>query len=208
MSVSKAMFYPESGGAFAVQYNPVDFKFDKPVSWKEHDEQGQESKLEFQKVQPATISMELVFDTTHNDSDVRKGWVNKLLEMTNPTVPDGGDVKKMRPPIVEFSWGEFTFTGVVESVNATYTMFSQQGNPIRAQASLKMKEWTKKSSYGGGGGSGLGTDKVQLVTVQAGQTLSQIASSNNTSMQSILDCNPQITDPLNITVGAVLAIYF
>lgn len=209
MSVSKAMFIPENGGAFAVQYNPVNFKFDKPVSWKEHDEQGQESKLEFQKVQPATISMELTFDTTHNDNDVRKSWVNKLLQMTNPTVPDEGDTEKMRPPIVEFSWGEFMFVGVVESVNATYSMFSQQGNPIRAKASVKMKEWTPRNTYSfGGGGGGLSTEKVQLVTVQAGQTLSQIASANNTTMQAILNCNPQISDPLNITVGAVIAIHF
>jgi len=209
MSVTKAMFYPENSGPFPVQYNPVNFKLDKPVSWKEHDEQGQESKLEFQKVQPATISMELIFDTTHEDKNVSKVWVEKVLEMTNASVPDGGDCTKMRPPIVDFTWGEFRFTGVVESVNAQYTMFSQQGSPLRAKVSLKMKEWTPKNNYAGSGSSsGLSTEKVRLVTVQAGQSLSQIAASNNTTMQSILDCNPQINDPFNIVVGAVLAIHF
>lgn len=209
MSVTKAKFEPEVGGPLVVQYNPVNFKFDKPVSWKEQEEQGQTSKMEFQKVQPATISMELTFDTTHDGSDVRQSWVNALLAMTNPIVPDGGEAEKLRPPIVDFEWGNFSFSGVLEAVNAQYTMFSQQGAPLRAKVSVKMKEYTPKSDYAGGGGSnGLGSDKVQLVTVQAGQTLSQIASSNNTTMSAILDCNPQISDPLNITVGAVLAIYF
>ena len=62
--VSKAVFFAEAeGGAsksFTVQYNPKDFKFDKKVSWKEHDDQGQEGSLEFQKATPATMSMELI----------------------------------------------------------------------------------------------------------------------------------------------------
>ena len=80
--VSKAVFFAEAeGGAsksFTVQYNPKDFKFDKKVSWKEHDDQGQEGSLEFQKATPATMSMELIFDTTHDKSDVRTVWVNRL----------------------------------------------------------------------------------------------------------------------------------
>ena len=42
-SVQKAQFEnADSGGCFEVQYNPKDFKFTKPVSWKEHDDQGKE----------------------------------------------------------------------------------------------------------------------------------------------------------------------
>ena len=210
MSVEKAKFLPECGSPLTIQYNPVNFKFDKPVSWKEAESQGQESQLEFQKVQPASVSMELIFDTTHDDNDVRQVWVNKLLAMTNPTIPAGGEQgEKLRPPTVDFEWGTFAFTGVLESVNATYTMFSQQGNPIRAKVSVKMKEYTAKKDYSGsGGGQGLGTEKVQLVTAQAGQTVSQIASDNNCSMSDLLDWNPHITDPLNITVGVVVVIHF
>ena len=58
---------------------------DKKVSWKEHDDQGQEGSLEFQKATPATMSMELIFDTTHDKSDVRTVWVNRLLSLTNPS---------------------------------------------------------------------------------------------------------------------------
>ena len=207
MSVSKAQFCAETG-TFPVQYNPVNFKFDKPVSWKEHDEQGQESKLEFQKAQPANITMELFFDTTNSGGDVRTSWVNKLLELTNPVIPDESDCEKMRPPIVEFMWGAFFFTGVVESVNATYTMFSQSGNPLRAKVQLKMKEWTPDNSYSSGGGAnGLSSEKTQLVTVQAGQSLSQIASSNNTTQQAIQSANPQVSDWLNLTAGTVLSVF-
>jgi len=207
MSVSKAQFNAENS-KFPVQYNPVNFKFDKPVSWKEHDEQGQESKLEFQKAQPANISMELVFDTTNSGGDVRVTWVNKLLELTNPTVPDESDSTKKRPPIVDFCWGAFFFTGVVEAVNVTYTMFASSGNPLRANVSLKMKEWTPESTYASGGrAQGLSSNKINLVTVQAGQSVSQIAAANNTTQQAIQESNPQISDWLNLVAGTVLSIF-
>ncbi|MFT5679336.1 MAG: hypothetical protein ACI8RZ_000240 [Myxococcota bacterium] len=207
MSVSKAQFCAETG-TFPVQYNPVNFKFDKPVSWKEHDEQGQESKLEFQKSQPANISMELIYDTTNSGSDVRQTWVDQLLALTNPVIPDEGDTDKMRPPKVDFEWGSFCFTGVVESVNATYTMFAQSGNPLRAKVQLKMKEWTPDNEYSGGGGAdGLSSTKIQLVTVQAGQSLSQIASSNNTTQGAIQDANPQVSDWLNLAAGSILSVF-
>ena len=98
--VSKAVFFAEAeGGAsksFTVQYNPKDFKFDKKVSWKEHDDQGQEGSLEFQKATPATMSMELIFDTTHDKSDVRTVWVNRLLSLTIPVVkPVGGQAGQL-----------------------------------------------------------------------------------------------------------------
>jgi len=208
MGVTKAKFGGEEVTVFTVQYNPVNFKFDKPVSWKEHDEQGKESKLEFQKSQPANISMELIFDTTNSNTDVRQGWVNKLLELTNPTVPDEGDTKKMRPPKVKFEWGAFCFTGVVESVNTTYTMFSTTGDPLRAKVQLKMKEWKPEKGYKStGGADGLLSNKIQLVTVQAGQSLSQVASANNTTQQAIQEANPQVSDWLNVAAGTILAVF-
>ena len=37
---------------------------------------------------------------------------------------------------ISFSWGEMTYTGVLTNVNAQYTMFSTDGNPIRANVDL------------------------------------------------------------------------
>ena len=41
-SGGKASFIDlDLGRTFSVQYNPKEFKVDKAVSWKEHDDQGQ-----------------------------------------------------------------------------------------------------------------------------------------------------------------------
>ena len=102
--VSKAVFFAEGSGggtqSFTVQYNPKDFKFDKKVSWKPSEEQGQESTLEFQKATPANMSMELIFDTTHDKSDVRTVWVHQLLALTNPVIT-GWLSRLTNPPMLK-----------------------------------------------------------------------------------------------------------
>ena len=184
--VSKAVFFAESSGggskSFTVQYNPKDFKFDKKVSWKEHDDQGQEGSLEFQKATPATMSMELLFDTTHDKSDVRTVWVNRLLSLTNPVVSpvggEAGNIEKSRPPKVTFAWGKFEMFGVIESLNVSYMMFSAEGTPLRAKVAIKMKEWSPENYADGEAGarSGYGSAPIKLVTVQAGETLTSLAA--------------------------------
>jgi len=206
-SLTKAIFSGENGTTIPVQYNPTNFQFSKPVSWKEHDDQGKESTLEYQKNSPASMSCELLFDGTATGEDVRATWVGGMLSFTNPSVPLKGEPKKMRPPIVTFLWGDFQFKGVIESLDVTYMMFSTSGSPIRAKVGVKMKEWTPEAEYSGGAGAaGYGLGKVKLVTVGAGDTITSIAMANGTTAQAICDAN-NVSDPVNISVGMVLAIY-
>ncbi len=193
--VTKARFESENGTSFETQYNPKDFKFDKKVTWQEHKDQGQESALEFQKNTPASMSMELTFDTTHNKGDVRTTWVNKLLALTNPSVkPSKGEAKsldKKRPPKVTFSWGSFQMIGVIEALNVTFLMFSSEGTPLRAKVQVKMKEWAPEEYEDGTGGSGdwYASDPVKLVTVGAGQTVTAVAMANDADWRQMCDDN-------------------
>lgn len=200
-SVDKAWFYnDDTGDWFEVQYNPVNFKFNKPVSWKEHDDQGKEGSLEFQKASPASMSMELTFDTTHDGSDVRTAWVNLLLYLTNPLVPAGSGeqscLEKKRPPKVWFRWGKFKLLGVIESVDATYLMFSPEGTPLRAKVTVKMKEWNPEDYDNGGGGSYYESEPVSLVTVGPGETITAVALANDADWREICDKN-NINDPMD-----------
>lgn len=196
------------GGQFAVQYNPKEFKVDKAVSWKEHDDQGQTNAgLEFQKGAPLVVTMEMYFDTTNEgNSDVREKWVNKLMYLTNASVEETseGSAKKKRPPKVRFTWGSFTMTCVLESVNATYIMFAASGTPIRARVSVKMKEWMPTDVANGSGGSYIEGTKVKLVT-SSGGTASSIAASNNVSTRALMEAN-DIEDPFDIPAGTELRI--
>ncbi|HCH61363.1 MAG TPA: hypothetical protein DFR83_01065 [Deltaproteobacteria bacterium] len=209
-SVTKALFVPENGPAFNVQFNPTQFQFNKAVEWTPHDDQGQESTLEFQKSSPASITMELYFDTTTDGcADVRAAWVNTLLSMTNPSVtPDdgqAGDIAKKRPPKVTFIWGQFRMSGVLKKVDATYLMFASTGAPVRAKVAVEMMEW-KPAEYQAGGGTGsLNTAPVQLVTVAPGETITAVAMRLGTSTKEICEQN-NISDATADHSGKTLAI--
>ncbi len=209
-SVTKALFVPENGPSFKVQFNPTQFQFNKAVEWTPHDDQGQESTLEFQKNSPASITMELYFDTTHQGyGDVRTLWVNTLLSMTNPSMsPEDGqasDMKKKRPPKVTFIWGQFRMSGVIKKVDATYLMFSSSGNPVRAKVSIEMMEWKPREYQAGGGSGSLNSAPVQLVKVEPGETVTAVALRMGTSTKAVCEQN-NIDDPQADLSGQVLAV--
>lgn len=212
--MNKARFDVENSGFFEVQYNPENFKVDRSASWKEAEDQGTLSGLEFQKLAPATVSMELTFDTTVTGDDVRTAWVNRLVDTLQPRVRftaeegegQGQPLEKVRPPKVTFTWGDFELEGVLESLSVTYLMFSETGVPLRAKAQVKMKEFkTPEGVMVTGGGQGYVLPKVQLVQVQQGQTLSMIASMAGTTAQALADMNG-ISNPLDLSAGAMLMV--
>jgi hypothetical protein len=182
---------------FTVQYNPKEFKVDKKVSWKEVDEQGKDpSPLEFQKGSPRTISMELMFDTTNEETetDVFAYWVEQLLAMTNadstPQTGEATDQGKERPTTVRFEWGTFELTGVIESITTSYTLFSSSGTPLRAKCQVKMKEWDPDAFvYADMGAGRWEGNEIKVIETKPGQTPTQLAQENNTTTQQVCKDN-------------------
>jgi hypothetical protein len=210
----KARFEIENSGFFEVQYNPEKFQVDRAATWQEAADQGTVSGLEFQKIAPASVSMELNFDTTVDGADVRTAWVNRFVSALQPKVKftteqgsgQGQPLEKVRPPKVTFIWGNFDLEGVIESLNVSYTMFAEDGTPIRAKVSLKMKEFKSPDRVDiSGGGQGYEIAKIQLVQVQQGQTLSMLAGALGTSAQVLADMNG-ISNPLELAAGTMLMV--
>ncbi len=91
----------------------------------------------------ATVEMDLLFDTTQKDDDVRNTTL-KIAAMITGSTKDGtsGDDKNSAPPVphVRFSWGTFIFYGSIQSMTETLDFFSEQGMPLRATVHLSMSE--------------------------------------------------------------------
>ncbi|MDR1952987.1 MAG: hypothetical protein LBQ21_00675 [Clostridiales Family XIII bacterium] len=49
-----------------------------------------------------------------------------------------GALRNVNTRSINFAWGEFSLTGILEHVNAEYVMFSPSGNPIRAFVTLRL----------------------------------------------------------------------
>src|SRR5262249_52430708 len=90
--------------------------------------------LQFVHGNTRTLSMELFFDTYEKGQDVTDETkkVYQLLEIESST---------HAPPICDLSWGKFTFTGVLDHVSGKYTMFLEDGTPVRATLSVTFKEF-------------------------------------------------------------------
>jgi phage protein U len=62
--------------------------------------------------------------------------------MASVWIPSSADENKRRPHLCVATWGKTVqdFTCVIESISTKYTMFSEDGIPLRATCTVKLKE--------------------------------------------------------------------
>ena len=117
----------ESGERVKCLFNPKEYTFAKQNNWKDQQTGKNVPQIEFGGGQPATLQMELFFDTyaqfksTGTPKDVRKEYTDKIwkLMIVDPKLTDAKN-QKGRPPKVIFSWGQtWLFKAVITSITAT-----------------------------------------------------------------------------------------
>jgi Contractile injection system tube protein/LysM domain len=187
---------------YTVLFNPKEYSVSKSVQWEPHKAPGLDTpEQEFTSGNPAVLSVELFFDTYEQKKDVRKEHTEKILQLALV------DADKHRPPLVMFSWGGFTFKGVVETLNLRYTMFLQDGKPCRATAALTIKEaQTAKEQLEKNPRNS--PDHTKRRTVKQGETLALIAYEeydDAAEWRRIADANG-IGDPKDVRPGTVLTL--
>lgn len=128
-----------------VCFNPKEYSLEKSVEWDAEKAFSDAPAPEFKAPKPMTLSVTLQFDCYEERANVRDKWVRKLekLTMMKKQPKNAGDFKQhkkeLRPPVILFVWGRFTFKGVVESLSQKYTMFLSDGTPVRAECALKIR---------------------------------------------------------------------
>lgn len=135
-------------------FNPKELSFSKSVGWND-DKAGVGTdypSLQFTAGQAITLSVELLFDQYEQGGDVR-GIVGQVMSLALVNKNLG------RPPMVQLIWAgtdvlfdKGEFTGVVDSVQAKYTMFHSSGKPCRASVTVALKQADRVTASGGEGG--------------------------------------------------------
>jgi LysM repeat protein len=206
----------DQGGKFEVQFNPKEFKLNDKANWKASDEQQETHPLlTYEKGDPSTVTMELIFDSTDTGDDVYTKYVKPLRGFLSATVEetDSQGKKMKRPPYCKFVWASFTFDCVVESLASSAIMFAQAGTPLRAKVSLTLKQRqveefrtsanSKNLTLSAMGAMFSGSSSAATTAVvEPGQTLSQIAPSN---WRAVAAANG-IADPMSPPTGQQLVI--
>jgi hypothetical protein len=114
-----------------VHFNPASLQY--TVSNTLKDEGSGAKKKQFVSQTTAKLTMDLVFDTTATGHDVRE-TTDKMVKLLKPHGPSGKQV----PPLVEFGWGVYRFTGMVEQYKETLDFFAASGVPLRASVNLTL----------------------------------------------------------------------
>lgn len=133
--------------AIKVQYNPASVQF---YGFRDAVEITQDNQLrDFERPSMVEMSMELIFDTMENGTsfmmdktaaDVAKGLIKKSKSV-RPIVELLVAAMVFRSTRwVGFAMGDFTFWGELTSMDATYTMFNMDGDPVRAKVNISIRE--------------------------------------------------------------------
>jgi nucleoid-associated protein YgaU len=143
-----------------------------------------------------TLSMQLFFDTSETQTDVREEYLDKLDYLASV------DPELHAPPLCQFVWGEgLSFTALVQRLDKSFTRFLPSGVPVRARVDVTFTE-CKPSDYR----RELkpeSTDKTKAWVVTEGDTLWLVAAEeygDPSHWRTIADANG-IDNPRDIEPG-------
>ncbi len=136
------------GGVIAelrLQFNPSSLELHKGAVWQSGQAVGFErtSPPQFLNAEPRRLSLRILLDSSDQPgrSTVRTR-VETLLSCCEPTQASLNR-KAPSPPWVRLEWGTHRtigFEACVTSVDVSYTMFSPDGEPLRAVCALALQE--------------------------------------------------------------------
>jgi nucleoid-associated protein YgaU len=185
-------------------FNPSRVSVSRSARWEDQKAAKRDTpELQFTGADPSTLGIDLFFDTydtpEREKESVRKHTA-KLLHLA--TVEKHGD--KHRPPVCRLKWGQQAvfFQGVLTQLETQFTLFMEDGTPVRATNKCSFKQWRgnvddlKKQDL-------MSSDVAKVWVVRQGQTLANIAAreyGDPRAWRAIAEANG-LDDPLALVPG-------
>jgi len=185
-----------------ILYYPTEYSVEKSNSFSEISIPGLEGPyLQFVKGNASTITLEIFYDTSEQNKDVRE-YSNKLSSLMDI------EPELHAPPTLLFIWGpdKEPFNCVLERISKKFTMFNSDGIPIRARLNITLKE--RKLELNKRERALQSADRTKLYIVKQGDSLWSIAYKeygNPGLWRPIADTN-NIYDPKILKSGTELVI--
>lgn len=166
----KATFRKPDGTEIPIQFNPLSLQ---NTVTNTLSQQGQGKRTQYVSQSSAKLTMDLVFDTTDTGTDVRE----KTFPVAQLMQPGGDEGEEQREPpeAVEFSWGTFSFTGVIESFRETIDFFAPEGIPLRSSVNVTLAKQSHVFDRDAGMGSKRHKAEPQLVPLASTDDVTSVA---------------------------------
>jgi hypothetical protein len=196
----------DTGQRIEVLFNPKEYSITKSNSWQRAATSGANlPSTTFASGQPASMTVQLFFDTYETKMDVRNhtGKIAKLMEVS---IREEGEGNKLRPPKVKFHWGlTWTFKAVITQMTQKFTLFLPTGTPVRATVDVTFQQIEDEGRFPGQNPTSGGSAGRRTHVVEASETLDLIAYQelgDSKLWRHHNDMN-RITDPLAMAPGTV-----
>jgi hypothetical protein len=141
----------EPGLNIQAQYNPKDLQISKNVPWQKHQKPNTDGlQYEFTGAEGRTLSIDLLYDGLESNSSIA-GDVDTLDLLATVRDASSSDPEMRRPHHCVVIWGtvmggdDNRFKCVITQITTKYSMFSADGNPLRATITLQLQEATRVS---------------------------------------------------------------
>ncbi len=216
---AKIKIYKEKGSEeVAVLFNPAEYNLAEAANYSEKNIPGLSGPItQFISGAASTLNMTLMFDTYETSPSEASGNVAAKMSESkiNPTDVTlltrkitgllNIDGSLHRPPICEFIWGSLCFKGVVTNVNQSYTMFMENGMPVRAKLEITFKsvldlqESKKQAPFES-------PDRTKCRVIKQGTQLWELAweEYGDPSMWRLIAKENGLLSPLDLYPGQVL----
>lgn len=132
------------------QYNPSELQIDKQIQWKKpervpgsHPGAGEHDEMELTTAPVRSMNLALLFDGFEEHRSVQPE-IDMLETMSNIREPGSKHAYLRRAHHCVVAWGRASgakrFRCVIESLSTKVTMFSPEGEPLRALCTMKLQE--------------------------------------------------------------------
>lgn len=193
--------------AVSCMFNPFEYTVSKSNTYSERSRNRSSTpQIEFQKAGAQTLKLSLTFDTYEAGEDVSQ-TTNKLWKFMEPKQEGSGD-DKQPPPEVAFEWGVFHFVAVITQMTQKFTLFKNDGTPVRAKVDVTFTQHKDVNDYPNQNPTSGGGPIQRVWSVTGSDRLDTIAASvygDATKWRRIANYN-DISNPLTLRPGTRLTI--
>ena len=214
---TKAQLQIDGSAPFDVLFNPTEYSISKSNEWKFEKVTGTAfTPPAFGGGNPRELTLNLLLDASLlGKTQHVRGITDQLFRMMEVPGGSSGGSSSAAPPFITFTWGsETTFKSVCTSLTVAYKLFRPNGDPIRADVKMTLKQ-AEPASTASSTGANRGTNPTTRAkaghgvhTVKDGDTLPSIAYEaygDATVWRAIADAN-WVENPLHLRRGRALSL--
>lgn len=130
-------------GTYAVPLNPQDISLNQEVTYSTDTPLGASgTNLKYRYHQPEVLAFTILLDDTgavfESDQHIKGGIESEIKKLQAVLLDFDGDIHE--PNYVGVSWGTLVFKGRATLVDTKYTLFGEDGSPLRVEISVKIQK--------------------------------------------------------------------